>query len=141
MMGQLSQFIMNHWGLWLALVLLLVLLFINERLTQKKRAKEVSPQTAVHLINHEQALVVDLRDSEAFRKGHIIDSVQACAEDFTQERMTQYKEKPLILVCARGLQSAPLATRLKQQGFKTPLVLAGGIAAWQNADLPLVKGK
>lgn len=140
-MEQLGQFLVNHWGLWLALVAVLILIFINELLAQKKRAKELSPQAAVSLINNENAIVVDLRDTESFRNGHIIDAIRAAADDFSQQRMDKYKEKPLILVCARGLQSAPLAAKLREQGFSKPMVLAGGIAAWQTADLPLVKGK
>ncbi|WP_028388145.1 rhodanese-like domain-containing protein [Legionella fairfieldensis] len=140
-MGQLGQFIINHWALWLALVGILVFIFINESLAQRKRAKELSPQAAVNLINHDNAVVVDLRETEAFRKGHIIDAILATPDDFSAQRMDKYKAKPLILVCARGLQSASLAAKLKEQGFLQLFVLAGGIAAWQAAELPLVKGK
>ncbi|KTD32957.1 rhodanese-related sulfurtransferase [Legionella nautarum] len=140
-MGHLGQFITNHWGLWLALVVILLLIFINELLTQRKRAKEISPQAAVNLINHEDAMVVDLREVDAFRKGHIIDAVRATPDDFAQQRMDKYKAKTLILVCARGLQSAQLAAKLQAEGFSKSMVLAGGIAAWQTAELPLVKGK
>ncbi|KTD16703.1 rhodanese-like domain-containing protein [Legionella jordanis] len=138
---QLGQFIINHWALWLAFLILLLLIFINELQTQKKRAKEVSPQAAVDLINHEGAVVIDLRDAELFGKGHIIDSIRATAEDFGQQRMEKYKTKPIILVCARGLQAAQLAAKLRNEGFSQPFVLAGGIAGWQAADLPVVKGK
>lgn len=140
-MGQLGQFIINHWQLWLALVIVLLLLFINEFLAQKKRAKELTPQAAVNLINHDNAVIIDLRDSDSFRKGHIIDAIQATTDDFEQQKMDRYKTNTLLLVCARGLQSATLATKLREQGFSQPMVLAGGITAWQAADLPLVKGK
>ncbi|CDZ76880.1 Thiosulfate sulfurtransferase GlpE [Legionella massiliensis] len=140
-MGQLGQFIINHWTLWVAFVVVLLLIYVNELITQRKRAAELSPQAAVNLINNENALVIDLRDAESFRAGHIIDAIRASAEDFTQQRMDKYKDKALIFVCPRGLQSAPLATKLKQQGFKQAMVISGGITAWQNAELPLVKGK
>ncbi|CEK09826.1 rhodanese-like domain-containing protein [Legionella hackeliae] len=140
-MGQLGQFIVNHWPLWLALIIILLLIFINEAHAQKKRAKELSPQAAVDLINHKDAVIIDLRDAETFRKGHIIDAIRASSEDFDEQRMDKYKEKTMILVCARGLQSAQLAANLREKGFSEPLVLAGGIAAWQAAELPVVKGK
>ena len=47
----------------------------------------------------------------------------------------------MILVCARGTQAPALAKKLRSQGFTELLVLAGGMAAWQGCDLPLVKGK
>ena len=140
-MEHLGQFITNHWELWLALVAIFLLIFINERFAQKKRAKELSPSAAVEMINHQNAAVMDLREVEIFRAGHIIDAIRVSAEDFTQPRMEKYKNKPIILVCQRGLQSAALAAKLRQQGFTEPLVLAGGIAAWSAASLPLVKGK
>ncbi len=140
-MGHLSQFIINHWQLWLALVVVLLLILINELLAQKKHAKELSPQAAVNLINHENAVIIDLRETEAFRSGHIIDAIRATADDFAKQRMDKYKATPIILVCPRGLQSAQLAAKLKTQGFSQPMILAGGIAAWQTAELPLVKGK
>lgn len=140
-MGQLEQFILNHWTLCLALVVILIFIFINELLMQKNRAKSVSPAAAIELINHENAVVMDMRDPETFRAGHIIDAICSPADDFNEKRMEKYKTKPVILVCARGIQAAALATKLRTQGFTQPMVLAGGIAAWQAAGLPLVKGK
>ena len=131
---------MKHWSLWLALVVILILLFINELLTLKKKAKELSPQLAVNAINNDGAVVVDIRDKEAFKAGHIIDSIHANADDFAGTKMSKYKNKPIILVCANGQQSPALAAKVGPQGFQVQ-VLAGGITAWQTADLPLVKGK
>jgi len=139
-MEQLSQFIMQHWLLWVALVGVLVLILINEALMQRNKAQELSPQTAVDKINNDNAVVIDLRDAELFKTGHIIDSILATAEDFDQPKMNKYKNKSLILVCARGIQSQSTAKKLSAQGFQ-PLILSGGIAAWQNAGFPLVKGK
>ena len=140
-MEQLGHFIINHLGLWVALVIVLILIYVNELLAKKKQAKEISPQEAVGLINHEEAVIVDLRDIDSFKNGHIIGAIRATAEDFTTARMDKYKTTQLILVCAKGLQSGDLATKLKAQGFASPFVLAGGIASWQAAELPLVKGK
>jgi rhodanese-related sulfurtransferase len=140
-MDQIGQFIVNHWELWLALIVILAFIFINELLSQKKRAKELSPAAVVALINHEDATIIDLRDQETFRGGHIIDAICASADDFLQNKMDKYKTKPLVLVCARGLQSPALASKLRNQGFTQPMVLAGGLTAWQTAGLPLIKGK
>ena len=140
-MEQLTQFITNHWQLWLALLIILFIIFINELISQKKRGKEVSTAAAVEMMNHDNAVVIDLRDAESFRKGHIIEAILASADDFSQQRMDKYKSKPVILVCARGLQSATLAAKLRAQGFTQPVVLSGGMAAWQADSLPLIKGK
>ena len=140
-MEQFVQFATNHWALNLALVVILALIFINEFLAQKNRAKELTTTAAIEMINHDNAVVIDLREAEPFRAGHIIDAIRASADDFNQQRMDKYKTKPLILVCARGLQSSALATKLKGKGFTQTMALAGGITAWQAANLPLVKSK
>lgn len=139
-MNQFSQFIIHHWPLWVSFIILLVLVLANELMTQKKKAKEITPQTAVDLINNDDAILIDLRDKEAFKNGHIIDSINVDADDFNQSKMNKYKDKNLILVCARGQQSTTVAAKIKTLGFK-PRVLSGGIVSWQNADLPLVKNK
>ena len=139
-MNHLSEFIINHWPLCAALFVLLLLTLSNEFLTQKKKAKEIDPQVAVDLINNDNAVVIDLREKEAFKKGHIIDSVNASIEDFSQPKMNKYKEKKLILICARGVHSATVAAKIRPLGFH-PLILKGGLTSWQNADLPLIKNK
>lgn len=138
-MEQLGQFIAHHWSLWLALIIILLFIFINEWLNQKKRAKELSPSAAVLQMNHEDAVVLDIRDAEAYRKGHIIDAQRVSVDDLTNSKYDKYKNKPIILVCARGLQSPALAAKLRAKGFHHIMVLHGGIAAWQAAGLPLNK--
>lgn len=140
-MSQLSQFIINHWELWLALIIILLFIFINELYAQKTQAKSLSTIDAIHMINHEDAAILDLRDPEAFRAGHVANAVRVATDDFNQNRMDKYKTKPFILVCARGVQSATLASQLRAQGFTQAMSLSGGISAWQEANLPLVKGK
>lgn len=139
-MEHLGQFIINHWQLWLLFIVVLFLTFINELMMQKKKAKELTPQIVVDLINNENAIILDIRDKEIFKKGHIIDSINVKSEDFEQQKMDKYKNKPIILVCERGLQAPVLAKKIQTQGYQ-PQVLSGGVTAWQNADLPLVKGK
>lgn len=139
-MEQLSQFIMNHLSLVLAFLGILALFLLNELLTQKKRVQEISPQDLVDKINNDAAIVVDIRDKDTFAKGHIIHSVQANVSDFENNKMNKYKDKHLVLVCTKGLQSATTAAKIRSQGYQV-LVLRGGITAWQQADMPLVKGK
>ena len=139
-MEHLGQFIINHWQLWLLFIVVLFLTFLNEIFTQKNKAKQLSPQAVIDLINNNSAVIIDIRDKETFKQGHIIDALNAKSEDFEQQKMEKYKDKPIVLVCARGLQSPVLAHKIRNQGYQ-PFVLGGGIEAWQNADLPLVKGK
>lgn len=137
-MEHLSQFIINHWQLSLAFIVVLVLALVNELIAFKKKTKELSPQAVVSLMNNEQSVIIDIRDKESFKNGHIINSINASPEDFSLPKMNKYKGKPIILVCAKGLQAPGLAEKLRLQEFQ-PMVLSGGVNAWQLADLPLVK--
>ena len=47
----------------------------------------------------------------------------------------------MVAVCRSGQASSAAAARLKKAGFERVYWLDGGIAAWQQADLPLVKGR
>lgn len=138
-MEHLVQFTHNHWQLCLALVVILIIIFVHEYLALQKQGKTLTTEAAIELINHEHAVVIDLRTAELFKSGHIIDSIRASEADFNLPKMDKYKNKPIILVCARGVQSAALAATLRTKGFTQPMVLAGGIATWQSANLPLVK--
>jgi rhodanese-related sulfurtransferase len=135
---QVLQFMNNHWTLCLAFAGILVLVGINELIHKKRSPKALSVAAAVESINHQHAVVIDLRDKELYRAGHILGASCMTAEELTKNNA--HKTSPLILVCARGLQSAALAVKLSKQGFTQPMILAGGMSAWQTAGFPLVKG-
>lgn len=141
MVNQSAQFITNHWQLWAMLLVVLAFIIMAELQSRKEKAKALSPQSLVALINESNPSIIDLRNAESFRKGHILHSDLATKEDFEQGRMDKYKEKVFVLVCERGLISAQLADTLRKKGFTQPMVLAGGINAWVSAHLPLIKGK
>lgn len=45
------------------------------------------------------------------------------------------KDRPIIVVCRSGNRSAAVADALNQAGY-TADTMAGGLTAWQRADLP-----
>lgn len=139
-MEQLSQFVIHHWELCAALVAILLLILINELISQKKAILSLSTQSAVEKINRDDATVFDIRNQELFSAGHIINAIRVSSNDFDQPRLQKYKAKPIIIVCAKGIEAQALGNKLKSQGFINTMVLAGGLAAWQAAGLPLIKG-
>ena len=86
--------------------------------------------------------VVDLSASNDFEKGHIAGSrsVQPSQFDPQNKLLANAKALPVVVVCRTGQASAEAARKLKQAGFEKVYWLDGGIQAWQQADLPLVKG-
>ena len=137
--NQLITFFLNHWPLCTAFIGVLGLVVFNERLIQKEGPKALTPQSVIQAMNHERAIVIDTRAVDLFKKGHITGAKNI--PEATYEKLTKYQQKPFILVCARGLQSMQLATKLKKAGFEHIMYLTGGITAWKAASLPLTKGK
>ena len=140
-MHQITTFITNHWPLCLALVIIVTIILINEILNKKQQGKTLSTAQAIDLINHHDAVIFDLRPQEAYLAGHIISALHILEDDLPQPRLNKYKQKPVILVCARGNQSAQCAAKMLKLGFTQPIILEGGMSAWQLEQLPVVKGK
>ncbi len=138
-MDHLSEFMIRHWQLAATCVVILIIVIIYEYLASQKQAKLLSTEQAIDFINNHDAVVIDIRSADLYKQGHIIHSIRSSAADFKLPKMQRYKEKPIILVCARGIESNLLATSLPQQGFTQVMILSGGMSAWQTANLPLVK--
>lgn len=123
---------------------LLTLAIIGNELAQLFRGyRSVRPAALTALINRDNALVVDLRPAADFEKGHIpgAKNVQMSQFDPENKKLASARALPVVLVCKDGNASGGAAKRLKRAGFEQVHVLDGGIAGWQQAELPLVKGK
>jgi rhodanese-related sulfurtransferase len=127
----------------LALVGLTLALIYTEVARLFRPYKALRPAELTGLINRDNALVVDLSPSADFEKGHIAGSKNVAQSQFDPENklLANARALPVVAVCRTGQASADAAKRLKKAGFEKVYWLDGGIAAWQQADLPLVKGR
>lgn len=140
-MDQLVTFVANHWLLVTALIIILFLL-VNSYIGASLRGYQTTnPSEAVKLINHDNAVVIDVREDLEYQKGHIINSVHVPMSYFKDrlKELEKYKAKPVIVGCRSGQRSAQACAMLKKEGFENVYNLSGGVMAWQNANLPLVK--
>ena len=103
--------------------------------------REVGPAEAVQLINRRDAVVLDVRDAAEYKSGHITNArhVPEGELDARMKELEKVKTKPIIVSCARGNRSMNVANRLRKLGFAEVFSLRGGIAAWQQASMPLEK--
>jgi rhodanese-related sulfurtransferase len=136
-MEQYLEFATNHLLLVIALLVVLGLLAYNLLLGGDKAT--IPPLQATELINHEDAVVVDVRPIADFSSGHIINALNIPANGLNKQlkRLEKYKQKPIIAVCRSGGQSAATCKELRKAGFEKVYNLGGGILAWQNANLPI----
>ena len=140
---QLQAFASSSPLLSLALVGLTLAIIVTEIARLFRGFKALRPAELTQLINRDNALVVDLSASADFEKGHIAGSRNIAPSQFDPENklLAAAKQLPVVVVCRNGQASAAAAKRLKKAGFEQVNWLDGGVAAWQQADLPLVKGR
>ncbi len=101
----------------------------------------VTTTQATHLINREDALVVDVREPNEFASGHVLGAknLPLARIDAPAAELAKKKERPVIVYCDGSERSAKALAVLKKQGFTRVANLSGGLAAWQQAGLPVEK--
>ena len=142
-LDSLMAFAGRHPILSLALVGLTLAIIYTEIARLLRGYKAVKAAELPLLINRADALVVDLSAIADFEKGHIAGSRNVIPSQFDPEGklLAGRKQSPVVLVCRTGMASAAAARRMRKAGFEQVYWLEGGIAAWQAAGLPLVKGR
>jgi rhodanese-related sulfurtransferase len=138
--NQLLDFVFNHWVLFTALIVVVGLLIHNFVAGGKG---SLDPQGATELINHRDAVVIDVRPAADFTQGHIINALNIPMNGFKNQigSLQKHKDKPIVVSCRSGSQSAVACKQLRNQGFSEVYNLRGGILAWQSASLPLTRKK
>lgn len=140
---ELLAFAGRHPYLLLGLAGLTLALIYNEASVLFRGYKGLAPAGLTALVNRDNALVVDLRPVADFDKGHIpgARNVQMSQFDPENKQLAAAKSLPVVLVCKAGQTAGTAAKRLRKAGFEHVYVLDGGLQAWQQADLPLAKGR
>jgi rhodanese-related sulfurtransferase len=100
--------------------------------------KQVSPQEAVLLFNHEDAMVLDVREQSEWLDGHISKAKHIPLGQLKNRLadLDKFKNKPIVAVCRSGNRSGRACGILKKAGFENVHNLSGGMMAWQQAGLP-----
>ena len=103
--------------------------------------QSTSPGEATMLINREDAIVLDVRETNEFQTGHIVNSVhipQGSLKDRLSE-LEKHTDKPIVVACRSGHRSGQACSVLKKSGYENVYNLSGGVMAWESANLPLQK--
>lgn len=137
-MEHLPEFIANHWILSSLFVSLIVAFFIVE---SRRGGRSLTPQALVNLINNNNAVVLDIRDSTEFKLGHITGAINipfSRLKDDTSD-LKKHAENPIVVVCSLGHTAANAVQTLTAAGYAHVYKLEGGISRWKSESLPLVK--
>jgi Rhodanese-related sulfurtransferase len=142
-MQQFGEFVVNHWGLFIALAVILASLIGLEVKRHLRGIKDVEPVEATRLLYREEAVLLDVRNEADFKSGHIVNAahIPLDALENRLKELEKFKGKPIIAYCGTGDSSAKACTLLRKRGFDPVYHLGGGLMAWKNADLPLERKK
>jgi len=142
-MQQLAEFAGNHTLLVTALAGVGALLLWNLFSGLITGVENMSPMAATQRVNHQDALILDVREDSEYAEGHILNAVHIPLGSLGGKigQLEKYREHPIIVGCRSGNRSAHACRLLKRNGFTQVYNLQGGMLAWQNANLPVLRGK
>lgn len=111
--------------------------FIDGKLSGVEQADTLK---STRLYN-DDALILDVREDKEYASGHIPKAKHIPLGQLTKriQELDKHKGKPILVTCRSGHRSARACRTLKKAGFETVFNQAGGIIAWERANLPVTQ--
>lgn len=110
--------------------------------TEKNGVIHVDAAEAAEVLRHDNGIIVlDVRTRGEYDDGHLDGAVQInyFAPNFKRRLSELDSEAAYLVHCKSGGRSSRAVRLLKDQGTETIYHLDGGILAWKEAGLPIVK--
>ena len=126
-------------GAWVVIAAMLIHSVVKAKLS---KTNNINPQEATLLINKQDAIVVDVRSAEEFKKGHIVNAKNITVSQIDEGKFAAIendKQTPIIVVCATGTRSGGAGDKLANAGFEQVNNLFSGMSGWTAANLPTTK--
>lgn len=105
--------------------------------------REVDPREVAGWLASGEAVLVDVREADEFRREHIegAGSRPLASVDMPGllEQAGREPNRKLVLLCASGARSRAAADRVPDQAGVEVCVLKGGVEAWKRAGLAVVR--
>lgn len=104
----------------------------------KQTERQSASMIAEELAGNEPPMILDVRNPREWEAEHIPDSLNIPLNHL-QERIAEIPiERRIAVHCAGGYRSSIAASILQRQGITNLIEMAGGLAAWDAAKLPIV---
>ena len=135
------EFIAQNWYLFAALVVISLLIGFDSIRRGGGGANQVSALQLPQLISQENAVVVDVCETEEFERGLILNAIniplKQLQDQLGQLEKFRAKDKPIVLSCRSGQRANRAAAILRKNEFKKVFTLSGGLTAWEKENLPV----
>ena len=141
MFAQITEFSANHPLLVGSFVALLAVLFFNELKHATRKFKSLAAPDVIQMMNNEEVVLLDAREPAETAMGKIAKAIQIPAGSVAERigELEKHRDKSVIVYCKTGARSGIACDALSKGGFEKVYSLDGGILAWQDAHLPIVK--
>ena len=106
-----------------------------------RKYKQIGTNAAVSLMNKDETLVIDVREDKEIQGGKIQGARHITLGDLSSKvgELQKHKQSPVLVYCRSGSRSGYACQTLTKAGFEDVSNLAGGILAWESANLPIAK--
>ncbi|HQS03362.1 MAG: hypothetical protein B7Y07_11540 [Halothiobacillus sp. 24-54-40] len=140
-MQEFINFLMAHWMLSLAAIVLSVMLLANEMTRGLQKFRDVSAAEFARLIGRDNVVLLDVRETDEFRGEHIKGAKHMALGTLATKlgELESHKADQVLLYCRSGNRSSTAANMLVKAGFSNVGHLAGGIMAWKAESYPVVR--
>jgi rhodanese-related sulfurtransferase len=140
-MDRLADYFIKHPFLAGGLLLMAVVVAGYEMRQRGVGGSALAPNDAIRLMNA-GATLVDLRSPNQFKDGHIAGARNLPGDRIASDPASFEKlgAKTAILYCDDGATTGAAVRTLARAGIKNVLSLRGGLAAWKQENLPVVRG-
>ena len=117
----------------------LVLLMVVAMVTQAWAAeKSISAHDAKSLLDtNKNIYLLDVRTPQEYSQGKLAGSVLIPLGEFERRMREVPKNKTIIVYCAVGSRSKPVANFLSQHGYKDVYNMTDGIVGWYRNGFPI----
>ncbi|HIJ26321.1 MAG: rhodanese-like domain-containing protein [Gammaproteobacteria bacterium] len=139
-MQELSTFTVNHWELVTAFLITLAMLIFNVFGDRLRGFESISAESAVRILNNDQALLLDVRTQDEFAKDGKVERASHIPLSQLKEKLDSletHRSQPVIVICRSGSRSGVACSQMKKKGFEQVYNLKGGILSWKSAGLPV----
>lgn len=101
---------------------------------------EISPEQAWQMMQEEDAVLVDIRDSMRFSHSRPQGAFHLTNHSYGQFLDEYDFDQPILVSCYHGVSSRNTAQFLVEQGFEQVYSIKGGFDGWVRAELPIEQG-
>ncbi len=121
----------------IVLVLLLILIIVTQVWAAEKNISAREARTL--LDTNKNVYLLDVRTPQEYSQGRLAGSVLIPIGEFERRIREVPKNKTIVVYCAVGSRSKPVAGFLAQQGYKDVYNMTDGIVGWYRNGFPILR--